>query len=232
MNLRIFDNADDLTRAAARTIMQQLQRNVPATIGVSGGSTPQPLYELLGSTPLRDAIAETPVTWVVVDERYVPMSHPRSNASMIERTLFANGMSANHRFIRFETELKNPAATAVAFETSWRNAGIEHLDIAILGCGEDGHVASLFPGTAVLDVNDRVASEVFVPHLDEWRVTMTMPVLRASRFRMLLVAGEAKAQVIREVQAGVPHPVTLATAGMETWWFIDRAAASLVATGR
>lgn len=220
MNLRIFDDLHDLTRAAARTIVQL----EPSTVAISGGSTPTPLYELLGGE-WRDRIAGRAITWVVVDERYVPQTDPQSNASMIERTLFAHGIPAQHRFLPFRTELNDPAATARVFEREWQELAIDALDVVVLGCGEDGHTASLFPGTTVLEVENRIASEVFVPRLDQWRVTITKPVIRAAGLRIVLATGEAKAKIVREVAEGVEHPIARATAGVETWWFVDRAAA-------
>jgi 6-phosphogluconolactonase len=183
---------------------------------VTGGSTPKRLYEILSASLPHD------VTWVLVDERYVPHDDPQSNAAMIERTLFAHG--APERWLRFKTDLNDPAATARTFENEWRDFGIDALDLVLLGCGDDGHTASLFPGTPVLDVHDRIASEVFVPRLDQWRVTLTLPVLRAATLRMVLATGAAKANVIREVRDGAQHPVALATNGLESWWFVDRAA--------
>jgi 6-phosphogluconolactonase len=213
VNLRVFDDAEDLAHAAARTILQSGAK----TIGVTGGSTPKRLYEILSQSLPPD------VTWVLVDERYVPMSDPQSNAAMIERTLFARGMP--ERWLRFKTELQDPAATARLFEEEWRSFGIEALDLVLLGCGDDGHTASLFPGTPVLGIDDRIASEVFVPRLDQWRVTLTLPVLRAARLRLVLATGAAKATVIREVREGAQHPVALATNELESWWLVDRAAA-------
>lgn len=212
MNLRVFDDAEALAQAAARTILQSSAK----TIAVTGGSTPKRLYEILSQSLPQD------VTWVLVDERYVPMDDPQSNAAMIERTLFAHGVP--ERWLRFKTELQDPAATARLFEEQWRALGIDALDLVLLGCGDDGHTASLFPGTPVLDVHDRIAAEVFVPRLDQWRVTLTLPVLRAAKLRMVLATGEAKANVLREVRDGAPHPVALATNGLESWWFVDRAA--------
>jgi 6-phosphogluconolactonase len=79
----------------------------------------------------------------------------------------------------------------------------------------------------VLDVEDRIASEVYVPKLEQWRVTLTKPVLRAAKLRLVLATGASKAKVIREVREGVPHPVGLVTGGdAETWWLVDRAAVS------
>jgi 6-phosphogluconolactonase len=213
VNLRIFDDAEALAHAAARAVLRSGAR----TIGLTGGSTPRRTYEILAGELPEDR------TWVLVDERYVPLSDPQSNAAMIERTLFSHGLP--QRWLRFETELNDPAATARRFEERWRSLGIEDLDLVLLGCGEDGHTASLFPGTPVLDVEDRIASEVFVPRLDQWRVTITKPVIRAAKQRIVLATGASKAPVIRDVRQGVEHPVTVVTAGVDTWWFIDRAAA-------
>jgi len=224
MNLRIFDTVDDLLTAAARTLVQRVQAGA-RTVALSGGSTPKPMYAMLGSSPLREQLAEFPITWIVVDERYVPIDDPESNAGMMEKSLFANGISAAHRFLRFRTELNDPAATARAFEDEWRVLGIVNLDLVVLGIGDDGHTASLFPGTPVLEVKDRIASEVFVPHLDAWRVTITKPVIRAAALRLVLANGAKKKPILEGVRDGAEYPIALATNGVETWWLIDRDAA-------
>jgi 6-phosphogluconolactonase len=213
MNLRIFDSTDDLVRAAARTVLQKIEEGA-RTIALSGGTTPKPLYELLG----RETI-DAAVTWVVVDERYVPMSDPQSNAAMIEQTLHPA------RLLRFKTELGDPAATARAFEDDWRALGIEHLDLVLLGMGDDGHTASLFPGTTALHVEDRIAAEVWVEKLKMWRVTLTKPVLRDATLRIVLAAGEKKRPVLEQVRAGADLPIAQITRGVATWWMVDRAAA-------
>jgi 6-phosphogluconolactonase len=224
VNLRIFDTTEDLLAAAARTLVQRVQGGA-RTIALSGGSTPKPLYAMLGSSPMREELAEFPITWVVVDERYVPIDDPESNAGMTQKTLFANGISPAHRFLRFRTELNDPAATARAFEDEWRALNIAQLDIIVLGMGDDGHTASLFPGTTVLDVEERIASEVFVPRLDAWRVTITKPVIRAAALRLVLASGAKKKPILEGVRDGVDYPIAQATNGVETWWLIDRDAA-------
>jgi len=224
MNLRIFDTTDDLLAAAARTLVQRVQAGA-RTIALSGGSTPRPMYSMLGSSPMREQLAEFPITWVVVDERYVPIDDPESNAGMMEKSLFANGMSPTHRFLRFRTELNDPAATARAFEDEWRALGITNLDVVFLGIGDDGHTASLFPGTPVLDVENRIASEVFVPRLDTWRVTITKPVIRDAALRVVLANGAKKKPILEGVRDGADYPIAQATNGVETWWLIDRDAA-------
>ncbi len=227
MNLRIFDSAGDLVRGAAETVLEVAQRKQRSVMALSGGSTPKPLYELLGGGPYRQELAARAVIWVVVDERYVPLDDPQSNAAMIQRTLFRDGIPPGHEFLRFKTELGDPAGTARQFESDWKQLGIARIDAVLLGVGDDGHTASLFPDTDVLGVTDRIAAEVFVPRLNQWRVTITLPVIRDAGLRMILAAGESKRTVIDEVRRGGDCPITRATAGeLESWWFVDRAAAA------
>jgi len=224
MNLRVFNTTDDLLSAAARTLVQRMQAGA-RTIALSGGSTPKPLYAMLGASPLREQLAEFPITWIVVDERYVPIDHPDSNAGMMQKTLFANGMSPSHRFLHFRTELNEPAATADAFEDEWHALGITQLDLVLLGMGDDGHTASLFPDTPVLDIEDRIAAEVYVPRLDSWRVTLTKPVLSAAALRLVLAVGAKKKPILEGVRDGADYPIAQVTRDVETWWLIDREAA-------
>ena len=205
MNQRLFDSLEDLSHAAARAIRQSGAKS----IAVTGGSTPKRLYEILGESLPPD------VTWVIVDERFVPFDDPQSNAAMIERTLFRSGLP--ERWLKFDTSLPDAAASARAFEAAW---DLDALDLVLLGCGDDGHTASLFPGTPVLDVHDRVASEVYVPRLEQWRVTLTLPVIRAAKSRMVLVSGESKRPILEEVRQGADYPIVRATSGVDTWWYL------------
>lgn len=216
MNLRIFDSLEDLSHALARLVVQQARDGF--VIGVSGGSTPRQLYTILGRDP---SLAERDITWVLIDERYVPADHEQSNAAMIRSTL------APKTFLTFDTSFEDPQQSALAFETRWRELGIGSLDIAILGVGDDGHTASLFPGTPVLDVADRVAAAVYVPRLDQWRVTLTMPVLQAAKLKVVQAAGKAKAGVVCAVREGADLPV--ARIG-ESWWFVDQESGGMAAT--
>lgn len=223
MNLRIFDTADDLVHAAARAVVQRVtSAQGPIAIGLSGGSTPKPLYELLGRD---ESLRAFEITWVLVDERYVPLTDPRSNAAMIQATLFANGLAPKHQFLPFRTDLGETHITVRRFEEEWRSLGLTTLDTILLGVGDDGHTASLFPGTMALQVEEGIATDVWVEKLDMWRVTLTKPVIRAAAQRIVLAAGASKAPVIRELRAGnTEYPIAQATNGVETWWFVDRAA--------
>lgn len=219
MNLRIFDTPADLARAAARAVAQQIEKGA-RRIALSGGSTPQPVYEILGAMA---ELASYPITWALVDERYVPFDDPRSNGAMVMRTLFANGIPPSHRFIPFRTGLGDPQATAAHYE---EEIGPEPFDVILLGMGDDGHTASLFPDTpAALQVEDRIAIAHEVPSVQMWRVTLTKPAIRAASLRLVLVAGESKRAVLQQVRDGADFPIAQATSGVETWWLVDRAAA-------
>lgn len=229
MNLRIFDTGEDAIAALARLIQQRAAGQGQLSVGISGGSTPRPLYELLGSPAVSQALGQHAITWIVVDERYVSSNDRQSNARMIRATLFRDGVSPTHRFLDFDTDLGDPAKTAGQFEAQWHSLGLNTIDIVTLGIGDDGHTASLFPGTPVLEVDDHIAAAVYVPRLEQWRVTLTLPVIQSAKLRVVLAAGEPKAPIVRDVALGVDHPVARAMSGDgEAWWFLDRAAASLL----
>jgi 6-phosphogluconolactonase len=219
MNLRIFDTADDLIHAAARTLLQRINAGA-RTIALSGGTTPKPLYELLGREKLPD------VTWVIVDERYVPIDDPQSNAGMIEKTLHPQ------QLLRFKTELGDPHKTVDEFEREWRSLQIGHLDIALLGMGDDGHTASLFPDTAALSQIDALVVPNFVPRLDTWRITFTYTLINAARRVMFLVSGSNKASVVAQVIAGGRLPASrVQPADGALLWVLDPEAASQLPQG-
>lgn len=225
MNLRIYDDHEALSEAVADEIVGRLERKPRSVIALSGGSTPQRAYELLGRMPRRPRIAEREVLWVLTDERCVPPYHADSNSRMVLATLFQLGLPAGHRFVRFRTDLEDPERIAAEFEAELREAlGDDPLDLAILGVGEDGHTASLFPGTPVLEEQTRFAAAARVPGLEAWRVTLTLPVLRRARERFVLAAGPSKRSIIDEVKSGADLPIVRATSEGESWWFVDREA--------
>ena len=224
MNARIFETVDEVIRATAETMMQRIASKERAVIGISGGSTPEPLYRMLAEEPFRTSLERVAITWVLVDERFVPYDDPQSNAAAIDRTLFANGMPANHCFLRFDTSLADAEASAADFETRWHEATLDPLDLVLLGCGSDGHTASLFPGTTALDETGRVAIAVFVPRLDQWRVTLSMRTIREAALRLIPTVRGDKRDILARIRAGERFPVVEATEGIQSWWLVDREA--------
>jgi 6-phosphogluconolactonase len=223
MNARIFDSADDLAAAAAETLLRHIRNVERPVVGISGGSSPEPFFRLLATPAYSEPLARHAITWVLVDERYVPIEDPQSNAASILRTLFSNGIAPSHRFLRFDTTHADVADCVRAFEAEWRTLDIDHLDVVFLGVGLDGHTASLFPETAALEA-DGIATSVFVPRLAQTRATLTKPVLRAATQRIVLAPGAAKAPVLAQIRSGERLPIVEVTEGLESWFFVERSA--------
>jgi 6-phosphogluconolactonase len=222
VNFRIFDETNDLIAAAAETLLRLIGPLSRAVIGLSGGSSPEPLFRLLATPHYRAILDAKSIVWALVDERYVPRDHPQSNAGAIERTLFAGGMAPAHRFLTFDTTMERPADSAARFEAEWRDLSIERLDVVFLGLGtDDGHTASLFPETTALEA-EGIATSVFVPKLDQWRVTLTKPVLRDATTRLVLASGAAKGPMLERVRAGERLPIVEVTEGLDSWFFCER----------
>lgn len=221
LNFRVFESTDDLVSAAAEEVLWVVEHSSRAVVALSGGSTPRPLYERLGGE-YWERLSGRPVVWVTGDERCVPPDHDDSNARMIRETLFRNGTPDKHHLLSFDTSAPDIASR---FEEAWRDLGIYEIDLAILGVGDDGHTASLFPGTAIMDITDRVAAVVEVPRLAVRRVSITIPHLRGARRKMILATGRGKREMIERVGRGESFPITeVIGAGGEAWWFVDREA--------
>ncbi len=201
------DAAADLI--ANHVVLAQSARGV-AHISLAGGTTPRRAYELLAA---RLADRER-IAWWFGDERCVPPDDPESNYRLVSESLIAGGISpARVHRIRGE-DPPAPAAGAYASELA-RNVptdagGVPVLDVALLGLGEDGHTASLFPGDPALDITDVWAVHVVAVKPPPNRITLTLPVLRAARDVIILATGDGKRDAVMRVLAG-PDPATPAS---------------------
>jgi 6-phosphogluconolactonase len=224
--VRIAIEADP--EAVADTVAQMLTEELavpgPATLGLSGGSTPAATYRNL---TVADLDWDRITLWLS-DERWVPAEHEASNAGMVRRAL---GDPASSALLIPDYALGNPEAAAASYESDLRGAFAATGGVpgtVLLGLGEDGHTASLFPGSAALSVEDRwyVANRVTADV--EWRLTATFPLLAAARHVLFVVTGEAKARVVAEIlDWAVAYPARRVTdrAAVVTW-VLDAAAAS------
>jgi len=105
--------------------------------------------------------------------------------------------------------------------------GEQPLDLVLLGLGPDGHIASLFPETPALDVKNTKTTPLYVEKYDSWRVTMTYPVINAARQVIVFIAGEAKAEIVKDIttDAVAGLPVQLLAPTGDYYWYMDTAAA-------
>ncbi|GEM_PF-289017 len=213
----------DLAEAAADHLEARLrEQEGPFRLALAGGSTPRRLYSLL---------AERDLPWerlriFLGDERAVPEDHPDSNFRMVRETLLAGSTLQSEQVFRWETERGPDEAARVYAQALDREfAGAPPcFDLVLLGLGEDGHTASLFPGSPALQVFDRATAANPLGPGKGSRLTLTLPVLNLARSAMFLVGGRAKASILRRVLAGGPFPASRVRGREGTLFLADREA--------
>ena len=239
----ICRDGDDLAARAADLVVRTAEAAVRARgramLALAGGSTPKATYGLLVQPARRERIDWARTYLFFGDERFVPPGDPSSNLVMVEQALLAPAaVPAGHAFA-VPTRLATAAAAAAAYAALLAAAfgigeadGPPRFDLVLLGLGEDGHTASLFPGAAALSVTDRwvVASPPGTLPPPVERVTLTFPVLNAARAVLFLVSGASKAAALRDVLEGRPTREQRPAAGVRPadgtlTWLVDEAAA-------
>jgi len=236
--VRVFDDPEALARAAARRVCELAKESVAArglfSIALSGGSTPRRVYELLAGDDFRGLVDWESLHVFFGDERAVPPDDSRSNYRMAREALLSRVNVPTENLHRIEG-VGDARAKASDYESEMRSlfgeAEWPRLDLVMLGMGEDGHTASLFPGTAALEERRAWVAANWVEKLGEWRITLTAPAINAARHVLFLVSGAGKAERLREVFKGGPDPVRLPSqlirpkeGALE--WYVDRAAAA------
>jgi 6-phosphogluconolactonase len=207
-------------------------------VALAGGSTPQLLYRLLASE-YREQIDWTRTHIYFGDERCVAPDHPDSNYGMAREALLRHVAIPPGQVHRIEAEDPDPHAAARRYSDLLhrllprpRPRGTGQFDLVLLGLGPDGHIASLFPDTAILDEHRAWVAAVHVDKLRAWRISLTFPAINAARHIALLVAGDNKASIIRDVigkpGAAARYPAGLLRPAGELEWFLDHAAAHLL----
>jgi 6-phosphogluconolactonase len=231
--LTVLPNAEALAERVAAWILERVLA-LPGKVSVclSGGSTPQRLYQTLAETPCRDRMPWQRMHWFLGDERFVPANDPRSNYRMIREALLDRIEAPAGSVHPIPTQGLTLDAAVVAYERELKRFhGAEELspdrplfDVTLLGLGEDGHTASLLPGAPVLDERSRWVAPV-VGFAPEARITLTYPALESSRDVAFLVSGEAKRQILARIRTG---PADVPAAHIRPvgrlHWFVDRAA--------
>jgi 6-phosphogluconolactonase len=246
--LVVSPDLETLSREAARRFLTLAQACDPFSVALAGGSTPRRLYETLAAAPFREQVPWERVHVFWGDERAVPPEHPGSNYRMARETLLAHVPLPPHNVHRVRGELEpGDAARAYADELrAFFGARWPAFDLVLLGMGDDGHTASLFPGSAMLTTGGSEAlRETTQPVLGVTahyqdrparRVTLTPPAINAARNVFFLVSGAGKAQTLRAVLEGPYQPDLLPAQIVRpvdghVLWLVDAAAAADLCTG-
>lgn len=235
--IRVFTDKDTLSLEAAALFVRQAQISVNHRgrfcVALSGGRTPGRLYEILAGPPfLNDAPWDrTHIFWG--DERCVPADDQKSNALMARQALLDHvpvPPDQIHPILCHEA----PATSARQYRDllqDFYSAGPPVFDLVLLGLGEDGHTASLFPYDELLKDQNAWTSSVYVKEQDMYRVTLMPAVINRARLVVFLVSGDSKASVLKEVVAGPSDPFRLPSQLIrpqfgELVWLADSAAAA------
>lgn len=235
MKLIVSTDPKELTdRAAAefvRIVNDSIRDRGRVSVALSGGSTPKALYRKLVTMGLE----WEKVIFFFGDERNVSPDDEQSNFRLANEELLKYLPVIRENVRRWRTEVGQPENIALDYERELDQyfKAFPSFDLILLGMGADGHTASLFPGTTALHETEKQAVANWVPQLDTWRYTFTFPVINNARNVMFLVAGDEKAAVLKDVLEGEKSPGELPSQSVhpkngELYWFVDRAAASLL----
>ncbi len=238
--IEIFANTQELARGAAEYFVARSGEAVAQkgffTVALSGGSTPKLLYQLLANL---DEPFATQVPWDRThffwsDERHVPPDHPDSNYRMTHEAMLSRAPVPEGNVHRVHGENPDAAAAADEYEQTilqLTKQTLPLLDLILLGLGEDGHTASIFPGSEVLHETSRLVAAPWVEKFNTHRITMTLPLLNNGASVLFLVSGAEKAEIVKEVIEGqkqYPAQAVQPTHGQLLWMLDKDAAAKLI----
>lgn len=240
--IRAFENAAGLAHGACALLLQCAEetrrRDAPFRLVLSGGSTPRTLYQILASSEWAPRFDWPRIRFFFGDERCVPLDHPESNYAMARKSLFEPLRIPDEHIARMHGE-DNPEDAARRYEASLRQtftvapSQIPAFDFVLLGVGDDGHTASLFPGSPALAERDRLVVTSSSPVGVRDRITMTIPLLNQAKVVLFLVTGMKKASIVGKILEStgggelLPSARIRPTAGRLLWYLDDAAASEL-----
>ncbi|HEX3558686.1 MAG TPA: 6-phosphogluconolactonase [Pyrinomonadaceae bacterium] len=237
-NVQVFDDPELVAREAAGLFVRLSIEAVAAcgvfSVALSGGSTPRRIYELLASDDYRTQVSWPSVHIFFGDERTVPPDHADSNYRMANEAMLSQ-VPVPLKNVHRMNGVGDAAASASEYESELRaffgDRTWPRLDLVMLGMGDDGHTASLFPGSAALEEQSKWVTANWVEKFQTWRITLSAPAINAARHVLFLVTGAGKAERLREVLKGEREPARLPSQLIQPSdgtlsWFLDRAAAA------
>lgn len=225
--------ADEIVASIGEAISERGR----CSVSLAGGGTPGSVYRLLARPPRVSEIDWSKVSFYWGDERWVPNTNTQSNFKMVQETLLSHIPAPGPTVYPVDTSLKSPEDGARAYgdlvcEVEQTKPGeIPQLDIVLLGIGEDGHTASLFPGTSVVTAKGKMAYALKHPTDGSSRVTLSSEVLFSGKKIFFIVNGDTKAAMMKRVLKGsdpvevIPARLYLGARGQVTF-FLDSGAAT------
>ncbi|NMH27406.1 6-phosphogluconolactonase [Flavobacterium sp. SE-s28] len=234
--IQVFKDSVQLSEAAAAIFVSAAHEAVSKrgkfTVALTGGSSPAKLYELLSAPEYRDKVdwQKTFVFWG--DERWVPIEDEKSNAGMANKVFLDKINIPNDHVFPMWSALLEPEEQAQHYEQLLRKhlGDSGEFDLILSGMGEDGHTASLFPGTEVLHEKTKWVAAYYLASQHMFRITLTAPLINKAKRNVVLVFGANKAQAFGQVIAGAYNPEKypsqlLKPVSGELIWLADEAAA-------
>jgi 6-phosphogluconolactonase len=236
--IRVLPDPSEAADAAARELVaafsDSLADHGTFRVAFSGGSTPKLLFDRLAQDTFWPLVDWTRARVFFVDERCVPPGDERSNYRLAKEHLLDPLRVPPDNVFRMRGEVEPRRAAEeydAALEREFEPESPPRFDYVLLGLGTDGHTASLFPGTKALEETSRRTVENYVPRLDEWRLTLTLPVLNAARRVVFLVVGKEKRGAVSAVldadnpTASLPASLVRPDRG-SLIWIVDEDAAT------
>jgi 6-phosphogluconolactonase len=234
----IFNSPAELCKGTADFILELALYAVKTkdkfVVALSGGNTPKALYALLAQSPYKEQMPWTKTYFFWGDERYLPETDPQNNSCMARQTLLSKIEIPENNIYPVQTNLA-PALAASAYEQTildFFEQSFPVFDLILLGLGENGHTASLFPGTPVLEEKTKLVAAVFIEEVNMYRITLTIPVINSAANIVFLASGQSKADVLDKVlntgyaDSHLPAQLIQPTNNGSLLWFLDAPAAS------
>ncbi len=230
-----FSDAHGAAAACAKRVLELMEAAIgergAAALAISGGSSPKPMFQSFAHTSF--PWERVHLFWV--DERAVPPNDEQSNFKLASDTWLTEAKFPAANIHRIQAELA-PDEAARLYRDEIRSyfklpeGGLPQFDLIHRGMGPDGHTASLFPGSPLIEDRTRIAAAGWVEKMHQWRITLLPAVLEAARHTVMLVTGADKAKMLRTVLDGLydpqQTPAQIASRTSSAEWFLDQAAAA------
>jgi 6-phosphogluconolactonase len=245
--VRILADGAAIAKRAAQEFVQGAATAVKEkgsfTVALAGGSTPKALYGLLASDPaLKAQVPWDRIYLFFGDERNVGPDHPDSNFRMVTEAMISKAPMKPEQVTRIKGEYKDTEKAAAEYEQALRagftlrEGQFPRFDLVLLGMGNEGHTASLFPGTKALHETQRIVTRNWIGKLYTERITLTAPAVNNAAQVIFMVTGSDKTLALKGVLEGPHEPEQLPAqmiqpANGKLLWLVDTAAGSMLSTG-